>query len=303
MYNTYKVGMKKLSIIIINYNTRDTLKECLLNLKDKYLNKEIIVIDNGSKDKSFEMVKEEFKEVAIIQSDNKGLAISGNLGLKKSTGDYLLYLGTDAFPKEGTLEGLTKYMDENLDVGIVTPKLILRDGSLDMDAHRGFPTPWAAITHFSKLNKVFPRSRIFNQYFLGYKDLDKPHEIDLCISHFMLIRKKVFKDIKGWDEDFFVYGEDVDICYRTKKAGWKIMYLPQFTAIHYKGVSVGTRKETNDVTTATIRTKIKMRRHSTAAMKLFYSKHYSKIYPTWLTGLVFLGIDLMEKYRIKKVKT
>ena len=296
--------MSELSIIIVNYNTVELLEKCLLNLREIGLPKEVVVVDNGSNDGSAQRVKDNFPEVILIEAQNNGLAVGSDLGLSRATGDYLLYLGTDAFPTQETLAGIIKYMEENPEVGICTAKLVLRDGSLDQDAHRGFPIPWAALTHFSKLNKFFPRSKIFNQYFLGYKNFDEPHEIDLCISHFMFVRRKVFEDIGTWDEDFFVYGEDVDFCYRTKEAGWKIMYLPQFEVLHYKGAGVGIRKETKDIKTAAStseESRKRMRLETTKAMRTFYKKHYEGKYPKWLTGFVLFGIETLERLRAKGI--
>ena len=288
----------RVSIVIVNFNTSEQLKDCLGNIFSQGEDVEVIVVDNASSDDSVEMVKNNFPNVKLlVAKENNGLAYGSNLGLDISTGEYILYLGSDVFPEEGVIEGLVEFMDENTNVGISTCKLILRNGNIDMDAHRGFPTPWASFTHFNKLNMLFPKSKVFNQYFLGYKDLTEPHEIDLCISHFMLVRKKVFDEIGIWDEDFFVFGEDVDFCYRVKKAGWEIMYLPQFTAVHYKGVSIGTRKESKDITKASDETKIRMRKSTTDAMKLFYKKHYSNVYPKIIQSLVFLGIDLLSKLR------
>lgn len=292
--------MKKLSVIIVNYNTENFLRECIDNLVGKYPNMEVIVVDNDSRDGSAEMVEKEFNWVKLIKSENKGLAHGSNLGLRAATGDYILYLGTDAYPQRNTLVGMVEYMENNPDVGAATCKLVLRDGSLDMDAHRGFPTPWAALTHFAKLNRIFPNSVLFNQYFLGAENLDIPHEIDLCIAHFMLLRKSVMQEIGNWDEDFFVYGEDVDYCYRIKQAGWKIMYLPQWQATHYKGVGVGVRRETRDITKASEETKKNMQKQTTHAMKLFYAKHYKDKYPFFITGFVLFGIFLLNKLRGKK---
>jgi GT2 family glycosyltransferase len=292
--------MSKLSIIIVNYNTVELLEKCLFNLQEMGLPKEVVVVDNGSNDGSAQRVKDNFPDVILVEAQNNGLAVGSNLGLSRATGDYLLYLGTDAFPTQEVLAGIVEYMEENPEVGICTAKLVLRDGSPDPDAHRGFPTPWAALTHFSKLNKLFPKSKTFNQYFLGYKNFDEPHEIDLCISHFMFVRRKVFEDIGTWDEDFFVYGEDVDFCYRAKSAGWKIMYLPQFEVLHYKGAGVGIRKETKDIKTAASTSeenKKRMRLETTKAMKTFYKKHYKDKYPKWLTGFVLFGIESLERLR------
>lgn len=285
--------MKKLSVIIVNYNTKDILEKCLRNLSGKYPNIEMIVVDNGSSDGSSDMVKEQFSDVVVIDTQNNGLAAGSNLGFKRATGDFILYLGSDAFPNGSTLTGIVDYLEGHIDVGIATCKLVLRDGNLDMDAHRGFPTPWASFTHFSGLEKLLPNLPLFNGYFLGYRDFEAPHEIDMCIAHFMLIRRKVFDDIGLWDEDFFVYGEDVDFCYRAKHAGWKVMYLPQWSAVHYKGVSVGIRKESKDISHVSREHKLKMLKSTTRAMQLFYKKHYAKKYPWIITRFVLWGISVL----------
>lgn len=293
-----------LSIIIVNFNTKDILKDCLKNLLNLKINLdfEIIVVDNGSSDKSAEMVKVEFSNIKLIAGTNVGLAKGYNIGLKNSTGRYVLYLGADAFPKERTLDGMVSVLDDDLSIGIATCKLVLRNGMLDLDAHRGFPTPWTAISHFIGLGKLFPKSKLFNKYFLGYEDFSKPHEIDLCISHFMMVRRTVFDYVGLWDGDYFVYGEDVDFCYRTKKIGYKIMYLPMFESMHIKGASVGTRKESTDVSTATKETKIKMSKETTRAMRLFYEKHYKNVYPGFITISVLFGIESLGRLRSILVK-
>ena len=296
--------MIKVSVVIVNHNTKDVLRDCLANLSqisDSYGLMEIIVVDNASSDGSVEMVKEKFHHVQLILSENKGLAAGYNKGIDRSSGEYILYLGSDTFPNEVTIKGMADYLDQNKDIGAATCELVLRNGLLDMDAHRGFPTPWASLTHFSRLNRLFPKSKIFNKYFLGWKDFSKPHEIDLCISHFMMIRKSVFEKVGRWDEDYFVYGEDVDMCYRIKQAGYKIMYLPQWEAIHYKGVGVGIRSETSDITKASIQTRSKMSRETTRAMRLFYKKHYAEKYPEFVTDIVLFAIGQIEKARTKKV--
>jgi GT2 family glycosyltransferase len=290
--------MQSLSIIITNFNTRDLLEKCLFNLQNIYPILEIIVVDNGF-DGSSAMVEERFPQVRLITTGNKGLANAYNLGLEKATSNYILFLGTDAFPTKQVIGEMMIYMEQNPEVGIATSKLVLRDGTVDMDAHRGFPTPWAALTHFSRLNRIFPKSKLFNRYFLGGSDMSTPHEIDLCIAHFMFVRKSVFEKIGELDESFFLYGEDVDFCYRTKEAGFKIMYLPQFEVLHYKGASVGIRKQSEDVSSASKETKKRMRTETTRSMKLFYEKHYKNKYPFWLTSLVFFAIDLLGKIRDK----
>jgi len=294
----------KLAVIIVNYNTKGVLKDCLTNLLQVApQGTKIVVVDNGSTDESAKMVSDtfpqnKFPQVKLIPTQNNGLAAGYNLGMAHAQNpDYYLFMGTDAFPKPGCIQCVMDFLNQTPQAGIATAKLVLRSGKPDMDAHRGFPTPWTALTHFSGLNKVFPKSRLFNNYFLGCQDMAVPHEIDLCISHFMLVKKQVFDKIGRWDEDFFVYGEDVDFCWRAKQAGFKIYYLPQYECLHYKGVSVGTRKESLDVTKADAQTKNRMKSETTRAMRLFYKKHMYKKYPWMLNKLVESGIMLMEKAR------
>lgn len=291
---------KSLSVIIVNYNTAEILKDCINNLLSFNEPLEIIVVDNNSPDNSVAVIQENFPQVKLIANkENVGLAIASNQGFKISTGDYVLYLGSDAFPKKGDLQEMIGYMEAVPEIGGATAKLVLRSGKLDMDAHRGFPTPWASFTHFSNINKLFPRSKLLNQYFLGNLDLNTPHEIDLCISHFLLLKRKVIEDLNGWDEHFYIFGEDVDFCYRLKQAGWKLMYLPQWEVLHYKGASAGIRKDTQDITKATLEIKKAMRKRSVEAMELFYKTHYYKKYPKLISYIVLAGINLMGKRRDK----
>ncbi len=298
--------MPKVSVIIINFNTRDLLRSCLQNLTDLNEAAQIIVVDNASSDGSAKMVRDEFPAVDLIALDtNTGLTVASNRGLtalpkEVTQSDTVLYLGSDAFPQAGVVQGIAEYLEENPDVGIATAKLVMRDGMLDMDAHRGFPTPWASFTHFSGLNRLFPQSRRFNSYFLGHEPLDQPHEIDLCISHFMMMRRSLFDTVGLWDEDFFVYGEDVDFCYRTKEAGYKIMFLPQFEVLHYKGASVGIRKQTQDISNASAETRKRASQASTKAMDLFYRKHMADKYPWFINAGVLGGVKVLAMLRNRR---
>lgn len=284
---------KNVSVIITNYNTAPVLAGCLENLVNLNESLEIIVVDNASTDGSIERVKTGFPDVTLLAlPDNKGLAHGNNVGAKLAKGKFLLFLGSDAFPKKGTITGLSRFLEENRKVGVVTPKLLLRNGRMDKDCHRGFPTVWASLTHFSGLDRLFKGSKLFDRYFLGYRDLENVHEIDLCISHFLMVRRETFESVAGFDENFFVYGEDVDFCFRAKENGWKVMYNPGFTAGHYKGVSVGVRKETRDISKATPETKRKMAKESAEAMLKFYNKHYLKTHPKIVNALVIGMIHL-----------
>lgn len=294
---------RAVSVIIVNYNTREVLGQCLAHLAGQDPGLQVIVVDNGSTDGSAAMVRDCHPAVELIAAqENKGLAAAHNLGLSRSTGDYVLFLGPDAFPESDAIPGLTGYLQTRQEVGIATCKVVLRDGSPDRDAHRGFPTPWTALSHFSGLDRLFRGSPFFDRYFMGFAHLDQPHEIDLCISHFMFVRRAVFDRVGKWDEDFFVYGEDVDFCFRARQAGWKIMYLPQWTALHYKGVSVGVRRETRDVSVASRETQLRMAQESTQAMRTFYRKHYAHFYPAPVNVLVLFFISLLSRLRQARIR-
>gem|GEM_PF-334723 len=333
--------MKKISMIIVNYATKGLIEKNISNLLESYENCEIIFVDNDSPDGSADLVQEKFgsnKKVTLIKTKNNGLAAGYNLGLEKATGDYILYMGTDAFPTKEVLNSIVDYMDSHPEVGVATAHLYTRDGRVDLDAHRSFPTPWIALTHLLYLDRLFPKSRLLNGYSMGYKDFNSIHEIDTCISHFMFVRPKVHEKIGGWDEDFWLYGEDIDFCYRVKKAGFKVMYLGNLKVLHYKGAAVGrdTAKDIENamntdfdrisfkneqvlgvpdgnpnekidkapkvrVSSTKLWMKIKVSKESTKAMRTFYKKHYMEIYPSFITWLVFVGIWINEKAKVVKV--
>ncbi|KKS07512.1 MAG: hypothetical protein UU59_C0006G0044 [candidate division WWE3 bacterium GW2011_GWE1_41_27] len=333
--------MKKISIILLNYCTKGLIEKNINNLLEAYENCEIIFVDNDSPDGSAEFVEEKFgnnPKVTLIKTKNNGLAAGYNLGLEKVTGDYILYLGTDAFPTKEVLDGLVEYMDTNHNVGVATARLYTRDGTIDLDAHRSFPTPWIAITHLLSMDRLFPKSRLFNKYSMGYEDFNTIHEVDACISHFMFVRPEVHTQVKRWDEDYWLYGEDIDFCYRVKKAGFKIMYMGNLRVLHYKGAAVGrdTSKDidnamntdfdsltfkdekiekikadgpdaTNDKTpkvrvpSTKLWMKIKVSKESTKAMRTFYRKHYMNKYPFVITWMVLVGIWINEKVKVTKI--
>ncbi len=290
---------KKISIIICAYNEKKFIKDCLENLKDSYENLEVIVKDNGSTDGSSDLIKKDFPWVNVIVGDNAGLSKGYNLAVKEASGDYYLFLGMDARPSKGSLEYLVNYMEENPKVGLATLKLVLEDGSMDTDCHRAFPTPLNAIMKFSGLGKVFPGSKFFNGFFLPGEDLTKPHEIDHCISHFMFVRKEAYESVGGFDEDYFLWGEDIDFCYRLKVLkGWKIMYLPEFTCFHWKGGAIGIRNTTRHLEKKPLHHRLKMQKMSTEAMTMFMKKHYMEKYPKSFLYMMFFASNVMGKMRV-----
>ena len=313
--------MMDLSVIIVNYNVKELLRDCLdtlmlANRKLMNANKrmEIFVVDNASKDGSVEMVREEFPEVGVIANkENLGFARANNLALRpfdelkvasrklerrQAQGRYLLFLNPDTTVPTETLPEMIKFMDQNPKVGVATCFIELASSGMDPDCHRGFPTPWASLCHFSGLAKIFPHSKIFGAYHQTWKDLTKTHEIDSCCGAFMMVRRKAMEEVGIWDENFFFYGEDLDWCYRLQEKGWKVMFYPHVKIIHHKGASSGMKKSSQEVTTASRESKRRARKASTEAMQIFYEKHYLQKYPAVLNWLVLRGIKLMEKIRL-----
>ncbi len=289
--------MIDLSIIIVSYNTKDFLKNCLgsvyKNLGD--LNAEVIVVDNASKDGSPEIVLKEYKNTHLIENkENLGFSKANNIGVKKATGRYTLFLNSDTLVYENTLTFMVNFMEKNKDAGASTCKLNLPNGKIDDASHRGFPTPWNSFSHFSGLSKILGKTKIFGGYNLGYLDLSKTHEIDALAGAFMLVRKEAGEEVGWWDEDYFFYGEDLDFCYMLKQKGWKIYYVPQVNILHFKGVSGGIKNVSKQITTADDSTKIKAKKERFRAMKLFYKKHYEDKYPRVVSQLVNLGISLKQ---------
>jgi GT2 family glycosyltransferase len=288
-----------LSIIIVSYNTKEFLKACIESIykTTKNIKFEIIVVDNASTDDSVaETLKLKTENLKIIENkENLGFSKANNIGVKQANGRYILFLNSDTVVYENTLGGMVKFMDEHVDVGAATCKLIMPNGQIDDASHRGFPTPWNAFSHFSGLSKLFGKTRLFGGYNLGFKDFSKTHEIDALAGAFMLVRRKAGVDANWWDEDYFFYGEDIEFCYMLKQAGWKIFYVPEFSVLHYKGVSGGLKKVSKDITTASKETKQRATKARFNAMRLFYKKHYEQKYPWFVTRLVYLGISLKQR--------
>lgn len=273
-----------LSIIIANYNTRSLLRARLEDLTGR-----IVVVDNGSTDGSWEMVEREFPNVDLIRNaQNTGFARANNQGIRLTKSKYILLLNTDCEATIETITEITSYLDTHPEVGAVTCKLILADGSMDPACHRGFPTPWASLTYFLGLEKLFPSSRLFGQYHQGYKPMREIHDVDCISGAFFLLRREVIDQVGLLDEAFFMYGEDIDWCYRIRKSGWKIGFYPHLSIIH--------KKHQSGLAHSVGQTREQTRKHFYDAMRLFYQKHYRRRYGWMVSFLVLLGIKLRSYF-------
>lgn len=291
-----------ISIIILNYNAEKFLRETLKSVAmQKGLSLETIVVDNNSSDNSKEMVKKEFPLVRWVQRDTSlGFSAGNNAGLPFAHADFVLFLNPDAsFTKPNDLKKCLDKLKSDDTIGTLTARInLVLTGGIDVTCHRGFPTPWASLTHFIGLAKLFPNVAFFNHYTKSYLGYDTEHEIDAVGGMFMLMRRTVGEQVGWWDEDYPLYGEDIDFCYRIHEAGFRNLYWPEVTVLHYKGVTTGMSKQSSSVTTAKKDTIRRVKGWSVQAMEIFYRKHYVKKYPFFINWLVFLGIRLMKFRRV-----
>jgi GT2 family glycosyltransferase len=229
-----------LSVIIVNYNVREFLRQCLLSLRKALagLSAEIFVVDNASIDGSVEMIRREFPEVKLIaKRENVGFARANNQALQQARGRLLMLLNPDTVVQEDTFVAIRDFMEAHPDTGMVGCKVLNPDGTLQLACRRSFPTPWVAFTRLSGLSQFFPKSRCFGRYNLTYLPDDETYEVEAISGSFMVVRREALVHVGLLDEDFFLYGEDLEWCYRMRAAGWRIHYFPGTQIIHFKGES------------------------------------------------------------------
>ncbi len=230
----------KLSVIIVSYNVKHFLEQCLHSVRAAIpgIEAEIFVVDNSSVDGSVKMVKEKFPEVfCIANTDNSGFAKANNQAIRQSKGEYVLLLNPDTIVETDTFAKVITFMDSHADAGGLGVKMVDGTGHFLPESKRGLPTPGVAFCKVFGLSRLFPKSKTFNKYHLGYLDKDKTHQVEILAGAFMLMRKKVLDEVGLLDESFFMYGEDIDLSYRIIKAGYHNYYFPDTRIIHYKGES------------------------------------------------------------------
>lgn len=296
--------MIDLSVIILSYNTLAITKQCLQSLftslaQSSSIKSEIIVIDNGSSDGSVNMLKafeREHQSPSITwkcqyNAENAGYPKGNNQGIAMAGGTFILLLNSDVIIEQVDFHILLQYMKSHPDVGVLTVKVNLASGGIDPASHRGFPTLWNSFSYFMKLERIFGYlpyiGKLFGGYHLTHLSLTTTHEIDAPAGAFFLTRKPITDKVGGFDEQFFMYGEDLDLSYRIKKEGYKIIYYPLFYVTHLKRSS-GLGK-TDPV--------IQKRTHTYFydSMKIFFQKHYAPKYPPLLNKFIYWSIDLKSK--------
>ncbi len=288
--------MKDLSVIIISYNTSSLTKKAINAIQKSLtvtpdIDYEIIVVDNASSDDSTAVLSEMNDIQLIKNSENLGFGAANNIGIKQAQGEDILLLNSDVIADSVNFRHLLSYMKENKNVGELTVRVELSNGKIDPASHRGFPTIWRSFCYYTKLEKIFGKipfvNRLCGGYHLTYMDISQTHEIDSPTAAFLLTRKKILDDINGFDETFFMYGEDLDLSYRIKEKGYTVVYHPVATVLHLKHQS-GLKTKTDTVQQET-------QKHFYHAMKIFYDKHYASRQPFFINSLIHLAIDLKSR--------
>jgi GT2 family glycosyltransferase len=272
----------KLSVIIVNYNVQHFLEQCLHSVRkaSKNVSLEVYVVDNNSVDGSVEMVKDKFPEVFLIENKkNTGFSYANNQAIKVSKGEYVLLLNPDTVVEEDTFEKVVAFMDAHPDAGGLGVKMLDGKGNFLPESKRGLPTPSVAFYKIFGLSKLFPKSKTFGKYHLGFLNKDQTNEVDVLSGAFMLMRKSVLDKVGLLDETFFMYGEDIDLSYRIILGGYKNYYFPETRIIHYKGES--TKKSSVNYVFVFYR-----------AMVIFAEKHFSQNNAKLFSFLINLAIYL-----------
>ncbi len=291
--------MINLSICIVSFHARDLLRECLRSIYGTVdsLSFEIIVVDNHSEDGTLEMLTNEFPDVRLLVNDhNTGYTRPNNQAIRESRGRYIVLLNPDTLVKPNAIAELFGFLETHPQVGIVGPKVLNRDGTLQKQCRRSEARPWDSFCYFSGLSRLFPRDRRFAGYLMTYLDENLTHEAEAVSGSCMMIRRQVIEQIGYQDENFFAYQEDTDYCRRARLADWKVFYDPSAQIIHYGGEGGSNVQPFRSI--------IEWHR----SYYLYYRKHFAKDYlfvfnAIYYFGmLVKLGLSLfVNLFRKKKV--
>lgn len=285
----------QLSIIIVSYNTKrltlDAIESVISSVKKTEY--EIFVVDNASSDGSVEAIRSTFPDVKVISNmQNLGFSAANNIAIREAQGEYILLLNSDTIVGKDTIDKSIDFLHNNGEYDVLGCKVVLRDGKLDKACKRGFPTPWNSLCYLLKLDKIFYRNKKFGGYHQTFIHEDTIAEVDCIMGAYMMIKRGVIDKIGLLDETFFMYGEDIDWCYRIRKNGYTIVYYPEVEITHYKKAS--SVKKGN-------KTIIEFYR----SMYIFYKKHFYSKYNIFVSWLVYLGIMVQLLFALAKniVKT
>ena len=272
----------KLSVVIVNYNVKYFLEQCLHSVEAaiRDLDAEVFVVDNNSVDGSVEMIREKFPRIKLIANTvNTGFSVANNQAIRESSGEYILLLNPDTVVELDTFTRSVEFMDAHPDAGGLGIKMVDGSGKYLPESKRGLPTPAVAFYKIFGLSALFPKSKVFGQYHLGYLDRDQTHVVDVLAGAYMMLRRETLEKTGLLDETFFMYGEDIDLSYRITKAGYKNYYYPDARIIHYKGES--TKKSSINYVFVFYN-----------AMVIFARKHFSQKNARLFSFLIHIAIYL-----------
>ncbi|HWR94143.1 MAG TPA: glycosyltransferase family 2 protein [Flavobacterium sp.] len=282
----------QLSVIILNYNVRHFLELCVLSVQKaiQNLDAEIIVVDNNSTDDSCVMMKQLFPKVKLIQNlENLGFPKGNNIGVAEAKGEYICILNPDTVVAEDTFEKILAFVEKQKNLGIIGCKLIDGTGNFLPESKRGIPTPWVAFTKIIGLYKVFPKSTYFNKYYAQYLNENETGKVDILVGAFMILKRDLYTEIGGFDENCFMYSDDIDLSYRVLQKEKSNYYFHETTVIHYKGES-------------TIKDKLYMKRFR-EAMEFFYKKHFRvSLFFDFLMTVGTFFFTLFKKNQVVNIK-
>lgn len=287
----------QLSIIIVHYRTYELTKQTIESiLMESYgFEFEILLVDNASGDGSIEKLAEDFLEeqrkgrlLILCNQENLGFSKANNIAIRKAKGSEILLLNSDTKIVQNAIKQSLDAMKQRPQVGALGVRILLADGSLDHACKRGFPTPAASLCYFLKLHRLFPHSPFFAAYIAGHIPQDQTAQVDSLSGAYMLLRREALMEAGLLCEDYFMYGEDIDLCFQIKKSGWQILYFSEAQIIHYKGGSG--------------RKNPKVIREFYRAMKVFYDRNYASHYPKIIRYLMVLAVDFACKRALKKAR-
>lgn len=286
--------MPAVSVVIVSYKVRYYIEQCLNSVLRSVPDAQILVVDNDSEDGSVEFLRERFPQIEVIANDfNAGFGKANNMALSKVQGRYVLFLNPDTVVAERTIPGCIEYMDTHPEVGAVGVRMQYGDGRFALESRRSLPTPSVSFWHMTGLGRLFPKSKVFAKYHRTYLDKDSECAVDVVSGAYMFVRKEALDRTGGFDESFFMYGEDIDLSYRILMAGYQNRYLP-LPIVHYKGES-------------TNKTSYRYAKVFYDAMLIFFKKHfhrYSRLFALLVWIVVsfkkigtFIGENLLARSR------
>jgi GT2 family glycosyltransferase len=279
-----------LSVVIVNWNARELLADCLDSLfaAAERLTLEVLVVDNASSDGSVEMLQKSYPEVELIANrENLGFARAANQAIRRSRGCRILLLNPDTLVMKQSLSKMVGLLDLQPLVGALGPKILTAEGSIDSQAGRRFPTLLTELFDQLSVSRLFPRSRLFGRYLMGYWDHDDSREVDLLSGACLMVRREVIEQVGLLDKEFFLYGEDVEWCHRIQRAGWKVFYYAEAEIIHLGGGSTKGAKEGLPL-------------EALRSMNLFFAKAYGALYARLHRCLIFLVTLAKEVFFLTK---